>query len=81
MQQQPILIQGAMPVEVAALREALEGREDQTLHGFSFSTGTVEGHPLVVMSAPGALTQEAYDRFAGYLQNTIMSDCVPPLEE
>ena len=48
MQQQPILIQGAMPVEVAALREALEGREDQTLHGFSFSTGTVEGHPLVV---------------------------------
>ena len=39
------------------------------------------GHPLVVMSAPGALTQETYDRFAGYLQNTVMSDCVPPLEE
>ena len=46
--QQPILIQGAMPVEVAALRAALEGRADQTLHGFSFSTGTVEGRPLVV---------------------------------
>ena len=40
-----------------------------------------QGHPLVVMSAPGALTQKAYDRFAGYLQNTVMSDCVPPLEE
>jgi len=39
------------------------------------------GHPLVVMSAPGALTQETYDRFAGYLQNAVMSDCVPPLEE
>ena len=40
-----------------------------------------QGHPLVVMSAPGALTQETYDRFAGYLQDTVMSDCVPPLEE
>ena len=40
-----------------------------------------QGHPLVVMSAPGALIQKAYDRFAGYLQNTVMSDCVPPLEE
>ena len=39
------------------------------------------GHPLVVMSAPGVLTQETYDRFAGYLQDTVMSDCVPPLEE
>ena len=39
------------------------------------------GHPLVVMSAPGVLPQETYDHFAGYLQNTVMSDCVPPLEE
>ena len=40
-----------------------------------------QGHPLVVMSAPGKLTRETYDRFAGYLQNAVMSDCVPPLEE
>ena len=40
-----------------------------------------QGHPLVVMSAPEALSQEAYDRFAQYLQHTVMSDCVPPLGE
>ena len=39
-----------------------------------------QDHPLVVMSAPGGLSQETYDRFARYLQNTVMSDCVPPLE-
>ena len=40
-----------------------------------------QGHPLVVLSAPEALSREGYDRFARYLQNTVMSDCLPPLED
>ena len=38
------------------------------------------GHPLVVLSAPGALEREDYIRFARCLEETVMSDCVPPLE-
>ena len=37
------------------------------------------GHSLVVLSAPGPLSQGEYDRFAAYLTQTVMSDCVPPL--
>ena len=40
-----------------------------------------QGHPLVVLSAPQPLSRETYRRFAGYLADTVMSDCVPPLEE
>ena len=39
-----------------------------------------QGHPLVVLSAPGPLSPAAYDRFAQYLAGTVMDDCVPPLE-
>ena len=39
-----------------------------------------QGHPLVVLSAPGPLSLEEYRRFAGYLAQTVMSDCRPPLE-
>ena len=48
MREQPILIQGAMAVETAALRAALEKREERTLHGFSFAAGVVAGRPVVV---------------------------------
>ena len=43
--------------------------------------GQFQGHPLVVMSAPSALSQSDYDRFARYLFDPVMSDCRPPLEE
>lgn len=36
------------------------------------------GHPLVVMSSPEPLTQEAYSRFAQYLGETVMEDSRPP---
>ena len=32
-----------------------------------------------MLSAPGPLSQGEYDRFAAYLAQTVMSDCVPPL--
>ena len=43
--------------------------------------GQFQGHPLVVMSAPSALSQSDYDRFARYLFDPVVSDCRPPLEE
>ncbi|MCI6837999.1 MAG: GNAT family N-acetyltransferase [Clostridiales bacterium] len=32
------------------------------------------GHELVVMSAPGPLSREAYESFRAYLENTVMKD-------
>lgn len=39
------------------------------------------GHELVVMTSPGPITQEEYQEFARYLDEVVMSDCKPPLEE
>lgn len=39
------------------------------------------GHELVVMTSPGAISPEEYRDFARYLDQVVMADCKPPLEE
>lgn len=44
----PILLQGAMDVETKAMMEALEGAKEETIAGYTFVTGTLDGYPVVV---------------------------------
>ena len=39
------------------------------------------GHALVVMTSSGLVTPAEYQDFARYLDQVVMSDCKPPLEE
>jgi adenosylhomocysteine nucleosidase len=44
----PILIQGAMDLETSTMIEALEDAEEQTLYGYTFVSGTLDGYPVVI---------------------------------
>jgi adenosylhomocysteine nucleosidase len=65
----PIVIQGAMPVETQELVAALANPAEQQVQGWTFWTGTLDGHPVVVsktqkgMANAGAATALAIERF------------------
>ena len=65
----PIVIQGAMPVETDALVAALGGAADVRIQGWTFWTGTLDGHPVIVsktlkgMTNAAAATALAIERF------------------
>lgn len=65
----PLVIQGAMPVETSALVEALANRAEVQVQGWTFWTGTIDGHPAVVsktlkgMTNAAAATALAIERF------------------
>lgn len=40
---------GAMEIEVNLLREALQERKDQTMHGFTFHEGKIGNHEVVIL--------------------------------
>lgn len=40
---------GAMEIEINLLREALQERKDQTMHGFTFHEGKIGNHDVVVL--------------------------------
>lgn len=40
---------GAMEIEVRLLREALQDRKEQTLHGFTFHEGRIGNHEVIVL--------------------------------
>jgi adenosylhomocysteine nucleosidase len=44
----PVVIQGAMPIETAALVAALANSREQRVQGWTFWTGTLDGAPVVV---------------------------------
>jgi adenosylhomocysteine nucleosidase len=44
----PVVIQGAMPSETDALVAALADASEQQVQGWTFWTGTIDGHPVVV---------------------------------
>ena len=46
---QPVGVIGAMDSELSSLIAALKGREDRTLHGLVFYTGTLEDSPVVLV--------------------------------
>ncbi|MFN7978348.1 MAG: 5'-methylthioadenosine/S-adenosylhomocysteine nucleosidase [Vicinamibacterales bacterium] len=65
----PLVIQGAMPVETSALVEALANRAEVQVQGWTFWTGAIDGHPVVVsktlkgMTNAAAATALAIERF------------------
>lgn len=65
----PVLIQGAMPVETDHLVAALANPAELHVQGWTFWTGTLDGHPVVVsktqkgMANAAAATALAIERF------------------
>lgn len=65
----PLVIQGAMPLETDALVAALTDAREVKVQGWSFWTGTIDGHPVVVsktlkgMTNAAAATALAIERF------------------
>jgi adenosylhomocysteine nucleosidase len=65
----PIVIQGAMPVETQELVAALASPAEQQVQGWTFWTGTLGGYPVVIsktqkgMSNAAAATALAIERF------------------
>ena len=65
----PLVIQGAMPVETDALVAALSGSAEVRIQGWTFWTGTLDGHPVIVsktlkgMTNAAAATALAIERF------------------
>ena len=47
-EKRPILIQGAMQVEIAYLLEQIENKIKMELHGYTFWKGNLNGHPVVI---------------------------------
>jgi adenosylhomocysteine nucleosidase len=66
---QPIVVQGAMDVEVGKLSAALEGATETQVAGWTFWTGTIGGYPVVVSKTrrgttnASAATAIALERF------------------
>ena len=44
----PVLVQGAMPIEVEVLIKKLENSSVEKIGGWTFWKGTVDGYPVVV---------------------------------
>jgi len=65
----PLIIQGAMPIEVDALRRRLDNSQVETVGGWTFWKGTLDGYPVVVsltlrgMSNAAAATAIAIERY------------------
>ena len=65
----PVVVQGAMDVEVRTLAASLEHPEEQKVRGWTFWRGTVDGYPVVVsktlkgMSNAAAATALAAERY------------------
>ena len=75
----PVIVQGAMDVEIRKLAAALDHAEEQTVRGWTFWRGAVDGYPVVVSktlkgtsnaAAATALAAERYDPVAIINQGT-----------
>jgi len=56
---QPVVVQGAMDVEVGRLTAALEGATQSQVAGWTFWTGTIAGYPVVVSKTRRGTTNAA----------------------
>ncbi len=65
----PVIVQGAMPIEVEILIKRLENTKEEKVGGWTFWRGTVDGYPVIVsktlkgMSNTAAATAIAIERF------------------
>jgi adenosylhomocysteine nucleosidase len=55
----PVVIQGAMAIEVEGLYSQLENRQTETIGGWTFWTGTFNGRPIVVSRALRGMSNAA----------------------
>src|SRR5919202_944492 len=55
----PVVVQGAMDVEVRTLAASLEHPEEQKVRGWTFWRGTVDGYPVVVSKTLKGLSNAA----------------------
>jgi len=68
-ERRPIVVQGAMDVEVRALAGMLTGAAEERVQGWTFWRGTVDGYPVIVsktlkgMPAAAAATAIAAERY------------------
>jgi len=68
-ERRPIVVQGAMEVEVRTIAAALTGAAEERVHGWTFWRGTMDGYPVVVsktlkgMPAAAAATAIAAERY------------------
>src|SRR5262245_37435999 len=66
----PVVVQGAMDVEVRGLAASLEHVEEEKVKGWTFWRGAVDGYPVIVsktlkgMSNAAAATALAAERYA-----------------
>ena len=67
--ERPLLVQGAMTIEVQLLASRLQGAREERVGGWTFWRGTVDGHPVVVertqkgVANAAAATALAVDRY------------------
>jgi adenosylhomocysteine nucleosidase len=65
----PVVVQGAMEVEVRKLASAIEGATEEKIRGWTFWRGTIDGYPVVIsktlkgMTNAAAATAIAAERF------------------
>lgn len=68
-QQQPIIIQGALPIETHKLVSQLNNTSTETIGGWTFWKGTYQGYPIIIsktrmgMSNSAAATALAIERY------------------
>lgn len=55
----PLVLQGAMPIETDALVAALTGPAEQQVQGYTFWAGTLDGYPVVVSKTQKGMTNAA----------------------
>ena len=66
----PVIVQGAMDIEIRSLAAALDHGEEEKVKGWTFWRGTVDGYPVIVsktlkgMSNAAAATVLAAERYA-----------------
>src|SRR3954469_24839846 len=65
----PVVVQGAMDVEIRALAASLQGASEEHVAGWTFWRGTIDGYPVVVsktqkgMANAAAATALAAERY------------------
>lgn len=55
----PVVVQGAMDVEIRKLAGALENAREETVSGWTFWTGTIDGYPVVISKTLKGLSNAA----------------------
>ncbi len=61
----PILLQGAMEVEINYFKEIIEDLEEVTIYGYEFLKGNFEGYPIIISKTKVGLIETSIATFIG----------------